>query len=67
MADNRIYGITNIEGGIIIALVRAGNKSQALAHHARNTFGVAVASPEQLIEATKRGIEVEVAGEGRAE
>lgn len=63
MATQRIYSITTIESGKVVALVQASNKAQALAHHARRTFGVAVAIPEQLIDATKRGIEVEIAGE----
>ena len=63
MASERIYSITDIKSGAVVALVQAGTQAQALAHQARNTFGVAVAIPEQLIDATKRGIEVEKAGE----
>lgn len=64
MAAKRIYSITDINTGAVVALVTAGTKAQALAHYARCTLGCEVASPEQLIDATKRGIEVEVAGEG---
>lgn len=63
MNEHRIYAITNILTGDVLALVQARTKAQALAHHARNTFGVAVAIPEQLIAATKAGTEVEKAGE----
>ena len=67
MAAKRIYSITDISDGRVIALVTASTPAQALSHHARNTFGVAVATPEQLIDATKRDIEVEVAGVERGE
>lgn len=62
MAEKRIYSITEIDTGDVFALVTASTKAQALAHYARRTLGCAVASPEQLIAATKDGIEVEVAG-----
>ena len=62
MAEKRIYSITDIKDGTIKALISATTKAQALAHHARNTHGVAVAQPEQLIAATKAGIEVVEAG-----
>lgn len=62
MAAKRIYSITDIDDGKVVALVTAGTPAQALSHHARNTFGVAVAIPEQLIAATKAGIEVVQAG-----
>ena len=51
----------------MLALVTATTKAQALAHYARRTLGCAVAIPEQLIDATKRGIEVERAGEEAGE
>jgi hypothetical protein len=63
MAEKRIYSITEIETGEVFALVSATTKAQALAHYARRTLGCAVAIPEQLIAATKDGIEVETAGE----
>lgn len=64
MAAKRIYSITNADTGEVLALVTAATKPQALAHYSRRTLGCAVAIPEQLIDATKRGIEVERAGEG---
>lgn len=63
MAAKRIYSITNADTGEVLALVTAATKPQALAHYSRRTLGCAVAIPEQLIDATKRGIEVEEAGE----
>lgn len=63
MAEKRIYAITRINDGDILALVESVNKSQAIAHYAREQFGCAVAIPEQLIHATKQGIEVTRAGE----
>lgn len=63
MAAKRIYSITNADTGEVLALVTAATKPQALAHYSRRTLGCAVAIPEQLIDATKRGIEVERAGE----
>lgn len=63
MAEQRIYSITDINTGDVKALVQAGTKAQALAHYAKRTHGVAVAIPEQLIAATKAGVEVEKAGE----
>lgn len=67
MAANRIYAVTRITDGNIVALVSAPNKAQALSHYARRTLGCEVAIPEQLIDATKNGIEVEKAGEAAAE
>lgn len=62
MAEQRIYSITD-RAGDILALVQAKTKHQALSHYARKLFSCAVAIPEQLIHATKEGIEVERAGE----
>lgn len=62
MAAKRIYAITN-PGNEVMALVQAGTKAQALAHYARRVYDCAVAVPDQLIHATKKGIEVEQAGE----
>lgn len=67
MATQRIYSITEVEAGEVLALVTAATKPQALAHYSRRTLGCAVAIPEQLIDATKRGIEVERAGEEAGE
>ena len=67
MAVSRIYAITHIDDGEIAALVSAPNKAQALSHYARRTLRCEVAIPEQLIEATKGGIEVEKAGEEHGE
>ena len=67
MAAKRIYSITNADTGEVLALVTAATKPQALAHYSRRTLGCAVAIPEQLIDATKRGIEVERAGEEASE
>lgn len=67
MAAQRIYAVTDIETGEPLALVQASTKAQALAHYAKRTLGCAVAIPEQLIEATKLGIDVEKAGEEAGE
>ena len=67
MAVSRIYAVTNITDGSTVALVSAVNKAQALAHFAKRTYGCEVAIPEQLIDATKKGIEVEKVGEEPAE
>lgn len=67
MAAQRIYSITEIETGKVFALVSATTKAQAPAHYARRTLGCAVAIPDQLIAATKDGIEVERAGEEASE
>lgn len=66
MAASRIYTITNTDGSIA-ALVSATNKAQALAHYAKRTYGCEVAEPNQLIAATKAGIDVQNAGEEPAE
>ncbi len=62
----RIYAIYTKEGAVI-ALVEAGNKSQALSHYAKRTLECGVAIPEELIAATKAGIEVEKAGKESGE
>ena len=44
MATQRIYSITEVEAGEVLALVTAATKAQALAHYARRTLGCAVVS-----------------------
>lgn len=61
MAEKRIYSIKD-EDGDVVALVNAQNKAQASAHYASRTISVGVAEPQELIAATKCGIEVEEAG-----
>jgi hypothetical protein len=58
MADKtRIYAIRM--RGTVVALVEAANKSQAMAHHAQSTWGIGVATPNELISATQAGIKVD--------
>ena len=62
MAEQRIFSITDTAGDVL-ALVQAPNKVRALAHYTGIVMRCAVATPAQLIAATKEGIEVEKAGE----
>lgn len=56
-AINRIYTVTNINGEQ--NLVRTYSTSAAVAHVARGILKASVATPDELIELTKSGIEVE--------
>ena len=58
MKKNRIYLVGH---GSTIRLVRAAHRAQALAHVARSTINVAVASQDEIVEAMTRGIKVEAA------
>lgn len=60
MATTRIYAVTNQQG---TRLVEASNKSQAINHVARDTIKAEVAEQLTLINLTKSGFNVEVAGE----
>lgn len=55
--SQRIYSVTTPEGKI--RLVRASVKQQALAHVAKSTFTVSVASQDELIKAITAGAKVE--------
>lgn len=50
----------------VSALVRAPNRARAIAHFTRNNYITRVADPEDLIAATKEGVEVEDASEAEA-
>lgn len=58
----RIYLVTD-SADMSNRLVRAGTPSQARSHVTRDRFAVAVAEPDELVELTKLGIEVENAAE----
>lgn len=45
-----------------IRLVQAVNKIAALRHVAQSDYSVNSASPGELVEAVKKGVEVEIAG-----
>jgi len=60
MKKNRIYLVGH---GSTIRLVRAAHRAQALAHVARSTINVAVASQDEIVEAMTRGIKVEAAAD----
>jgi hypothetical protein len=61
---NRIYVVTdNDVNPATHRLVRAATQAQAVSHVVRNRYTADVATPESLVDLTKRGIEVEVAGE----
>ena len=57
----RVYCITSGTHGLdeIEALVEATNQQQALSWYARRNLGCGIASPRQIIEATKKGLEIE--------
>lgn len=62
MSTTRIYTVWNKADPLKPRLVRANNKSQALRHVAEDTFGVAVASQEAILDCCQRGVDVEDAG-----
>lgn len=55
--NNRIYTVTNINGEQ--NLVRTYSATAAVAHVARSILKANVATPDELIELTKAGVEVE--------
>lgn len=57
MAQHRIYLVTHPSGEM--RLVKAGVRSQALTHVAMSTFGVRVATQDDLVECLTKGIAVE--------
>lgn len=58
----RIYLVTD-SADLSHRLVRASTPAQARTHVTRDRFAVAVAEPDELVELTKLGIEVENAAE----
>lgn len=58
----RVYVVED-KAGDKAHLVKANTKGSALKFVSDKTFTVAVASSEKLVELTKKGIEVEEAGE----
>lgn len=56
MKQHRIYLVGH---GQTVRLVRAAHRAQALAHVARSSINVTVASQDELVEALGRGIKVE--------
>jgi len=57
---SRIYTVTR-KGHGTVRLVRAATWAQALRHVARDEFTTAVATQDQLVEGTRRGVAVEEA------
>jgi hypothetical protein len=57
---SRIYTVTR-KGHGTVRLVRASTWAQALRHVARDEFTTAVATQDQLVEGTRRGVPVEEA------
>lgn len=55
--NNRIYTVTNNLGQK--RLVRTYSPSAAIAHVARSVLAAHVATPDELIDLTKNGVEVE--------
>ncbi|CAB4134617.1 hypothetical protein UFOVP274_2 [uncultured Caudovirales phage] len=53
----RVYKVGHKDGSV--RLVRAAMKNQAVAHAAQSDYTVQVASQDDLIELTKKGVEVE--------
>lgn len=62
MTTTRIYTVWEQDDPLPPRLVRASTKSQALRHVAEDTFSVAVASQEALLDCVQRGVDVEDAG-----
>lgn len=56
----KIYAVTN--GDKKVRLVEAKTKQQALAHVAKNTLTVELASQATLVDAVRNGVQVEKAG-----
>lgn len=57
----RIYAVFQSGDVEAQALIRAATRSQALAHYTKRNLVVDVASQDDLIDATKQGLEVEEA------
>ena len=57
MAQHRIYLVTHPNGEM--RLVKASVRSQALTHVAMSTFGVRVATQDDLVSCLTKGIQVE--------
>lgn len=67
MSNSRIYAVFNSGDVEAQALIRASTRAQAIAHYSRRNLVVQVASQDDLVDAVKAGIDVEVAGgEGTA-
>jgi hypothetical protein len=60
MSSKRIYATTDNTGAR--KLISATTSHQAVAHHAKSTISVRVATPEDLIALTKAGVDVEEVG-----
>jgi hypothetical protein len=60
MSAKRIYRTEDTNGAR--KLISATTSHQAVAHHAKSTITVRVATQEDLIALTKAGVEVEEAG-----
>lgn len=60
MSSKRIYRTEDTNGAR--KLVSASTSHQAVAHHAKTTITVRVATQEDLITLTKAGVDVEEAG-----
>lgn len=60
MTSKRIYATTDNTGAR--KLINATTTHQAVAHHAKSTISVRVATQEDLITLTKAGVDVEEAG-----
>jgi len=58
----RVYAVRSNESGHLLAFVESPTKQQALAHMAKMSFGVDVATQKELIEGTKAGVRLDVAG-----
>lgn len=63
MKAHRIYIIAN---GQDVRLVRATHRAQALAHVAKSSFSVSVATQDQLVAALTGGTKVESANDGES-
>lgn len=60
MSSKRIYRTEDTNGAR--KLVSASTSHQAVAHHAKTTITVRVATQEDLVAMTKAGVDVEEAG-----
>jgi hypothetical protein len=64
--STRIYAVFMNGETEAQALIRAAHKSQALSHYTRRNLVIGVASQDEIIAATKDGIEVEDAKDAEA-
>lgn len=62
MSKTRIYTVTNTETKAV-RMIRAANKASAIAHVANSLLTCIVTDTESAIANSRRGVEVEVAGE----